>query len=132
MDNTIQNFQSFKGRTVDMEQPVSVYFNLHKKCYSIKQSGLVIGHCDGLRLRDATFKVNESGRQRVLREKQKNIHAFVTGYVRNVDQCGSFDSQQVTYNPYKYESFVSSTHLQPVTSALYVIIDRAGIRANLR
>ena len=63
---------------------VFVYFNLHRKLFSVKalegpDKGKVIGHTTYLWLKDVTFKVSEAGRQRVLREKRKNVHAGVVG-----------------------------------------------------
>ena len=61
---------------------VKVYYNLHKKCYSIvslekENYGRVIKHENYVPLTNAQFKVSEKGRQRVLREQKKNVHAYV-------------------------------------------------------
>ena len=61
-----------------------VYYNLHKHVWSIKalegsQKGRVIGHSDHVLLRYASGKVSEAGRQRVLRDKRKNVHAGIVG-----------------------------------------------------
>lgn len=97
---------------------VFVYFNLHRKLFSIKamegpHKGKVIAHNEDVILYDATFKVSEAGRQRVIREKKKNVHAGVVGYW----YPSSFDYRRardmlnmgvpITYNPYKYSSFVT-------------------------
>ena len=63
---------------------VFVYFNLHKKCFSIKalegaDKGRVIAHRDTVVLDGCKLLVSEAGRQRVLREKRKNVHAGVSG-----------------------------------------------------
>jgi hypothetical protein len=103
-----------------------VYFNLHKKCFSIKalegaMKGKVVAHRDTIILTECKLKVSETGRQRVLREKRKNVHAGVTGlwdelskrdetnfeFVSNVGRL-------VTYNPYKYASFVIKATEKPV------------------
>lgn len=95
---------------------VYVYYNLHKKCFSIKalegeNKGRVIAHRDFLDLHDVTFKVSEAGRQRVLRERKKNIHAGIVGewkYETGVrGTCiHNLQNKVVIYNPYKYDSFV--------------------------
>jgi len=95
--------QSIKNRTIDKSKPVKVYWNLHRKCYSVQQNGLVVGHTERIYLRDVTFKVSEAGRQRVLKERKKNVHAFVTGYLDNGDV--RFRDVKIVYNPYKYDSF---------------------------
>lgn len=119
---------------------VFVYFNLHKKCFSIKalegeQKGRVIIHAESAGLLNVTFKVSEAGRQRVLREKRKNVHAGVVGdlisYRLDVNQPPikvgqSFDSWEdckpiaVSYNPYRAGSFFDITNGAPVDSALAV------------
>ena len=107
---------------------VFVYFNLHRKCFSIKalegdRKGRVVAHSTTVLLEGCKFKVSEAGRQRVLREKRKNVHAGVTGTWINADRvesCYEFLSmvgRQVTYNPYKYDSFVIKATEQTVDRA---------------
>lgn len=43
------------------------------------ESGLVLGHATHVGLADATFRVSEAGRQRVLRTGRKAVHAVVVG-----------------------------------------------------
>ena len=90
---------------------VFVYFNLHKKVWSIRalggpQKGLVIGHSTSLLLANPVPKVSQKGRERVLREKCKNVHAGITGELVHREGEGYFPGFEVTYNPYKYETFV--------------------------
>ena len=107
---------------------VFVYFNLHRKCFSIKalegdRKGRVVAHSTTVLLEGCKFKVSEAGRQRVLREKRKNVHAGVTGTWINADRvesCYEFLSmvgRQVSYNPYKYSSFVIKATEQVVDKA---------------
>lgn len=104
---------------------VFVYFNLHKKCFSIKalegaDKGRVIAHRDAVLLEGCKFIVSETGRQRVIREKRKNVHAGVSGTWINADRVDkhfeflSIVGRQVTYNPYKYSSFVIKVPEQPI------------------
>jgi hypothetical protein len=92
-----------KNRTIDRTKPVKVYWNLHRDCYSIQQDGLVVAHADQVELRDVDFKVSETGRQRVLKERRKNVHAFVVGFVD--DALTRYWDVKIVYNPYKYNSF---------------------------
>ena len=107
---------------------VFVYFNLHRKCFSIKalegdRKGRVVAHSDTVLLEGCKFKVSEAGRQRVLREKRKNVHAGVTGTWINGDRVEShyeflsMVGRQVTYNPYKYSSFIIKATEQTVDKA---------------
>jgi len=93
---------------------VFVYFNLHKKCFSVKaldgeNKGRVVQHTDNVVLLLPEFKVSEAGRQRVLREKRKNVHAGVVGLLSVFDCPMNKDYYtQVRYNPYKGETFVTN------------------------
>jgi hypothetical protein len=96
-----------------------VYFNLRKKCFSIKRKGIVIAHADKVYVTNAEFKVSEAGRRRVLKDKRKNVHAYVVG-----DVCsGSIkDGVEVTYNPYLFKNFVTKIESRPVRSAESVLL----------
>ena len=58
-----------KDRTLVSGQEVSVYRNLNRKCFSIKdkKTGLVCAYADKFRIENVKCKVLEAGRQRVLR-----------------------------------------------------------------
>ena len=111
---------------------VFVYYNLHKHKWSVKdvKTGRVIGHHYEVQLYNATFKVREAGRARVLKEKRKNVHAGVEGYLttdvlaRKMDGTILWESQserhKVTYNPYKYETFVTVADGEPIHKAYFV------------
>ena len=67
---------SLKG---DNPMRVFIYYNLHRRCWSVKalegeNKGTVIAHCESALLSGCVMKVSEKGRQRVLREKKKNVH----------------------------------------------------------
>jgi hypothetical protein len=113
---------------------VAVYFNLHKKVFSVKAltgqlKGLVIYHSDYVELTNCTFKVSQAGRNRVLLENRKNVHAFVVGDLATLDYSEP-SGEIATYNPYKYNTFVKSGCKTPIHSAdkvqLYVK-DKKGI-----
>lgn len=100
---------------------VEVYFNLHKHVFSVRQcsTGRVILHANRVHLRDPEFVVRKSGRDRVLREGKKNVHAFVRGEATHFD---AFDPDYdgytlVSYNPYKYATFVDTRDMAPVRTA---------------
>ena len=95
---------------VDVKRPVEVYLNLHKNCFSVRQNGIVQLHTNYILLRDVNFVVNLTGRARVLRERRKNVHAFVRGYFctsRDTFQDLDFHWPTVTYNPYHNYSFMA-------------------------
>ena len=65
------------------------------------------------------MKVNKKGRERVLREKRKNVHAGISGYLSQKFFSDAWDDitekelTEITYNPYKYESFVDKDTKKP-------------------
>lgn len=113
---------------------VSVYYNLHKHCLSIRSNfgdsyGRVIAHRQQVWMKDVKFIVNEAGRQRVIKEKKKNVHAFVRGQVWD-DIIGlGLKEVKVMYNPYLYNSFVEKETKEPIKTAHYVKITGKAIVA---
>jgi hypothetical protein len=102
---------------------VYVYWNLHKHLFSVKdtRTGRVTDHARMVVIQDATFAVSQAGRARVLRERRKNVHAGVRGTPTWIDTAPA-DLQmtgwtRITYNPYKYDSFVRASDERPVTGA---------------
>ena len=111
-----------------MAKRFRLYRNLHKGCFSvqeyIKGKGYrVVDHIeDGYLIYNCTFKVYESGRQKVLRDLQKNVHAYV-----QFDNYAKMDivsktKEQPYYNPYKVDSFVSSTTQEKLTEQYNVVV----------
>ena len=103
---------------------VKVYYNLHKNCFSVvslergENYGRVIAHCDQIVLKNVQFKVSEAGRQRVLREQKKNVHAYAIGHIYT-GELPILRSYSVTYNPYKYSSFMMNLGDNNLTSVYY-------------
>lgn len=105
---------------------VAVYFNLHKKTFSIKalegaNKGRVIDYSDDVTIENAIFKVSQAGRNRVLQEKRKNVHAYVIGELKSSAEaaiCG----EKITYNPYLYNSFVTAMNKTAVFNAKEVFM----------
>ena len=90
-------------------QTVRIYFNLHKKLFSVQEkiNGVwkVVAHKKDVLLSDVTFKISEAGRQRVLRERRKNVHGYVMG-TEILSDAKIICDTLVRYNPYKNDSFV--------------------------
>ena len=109
---------------------VAVYFNLHKNIFSVqsreKESyGRVIDHVESVVLEAPKFVVRQAGRKKVIEDKQKNVHAFVVGNIAEGVETSSLE-EIVTYNPYKYTSFVKEDTREEVSSAEYSVI-RFGV-----
>jgi len=104
---------------------VFVYYNLRKKCFSVKalegaDKGRVVKHASSVILTNVTFKVSEAGRQRVLRDKQKNVHAGAQGTLCSTDIPFAWVTarpRSATYNPYDNKTFIDVETKQPVLSS---------------
>ena len=126
-----------------------IYFNLHKRCWSLKanqslqatESGLfgasvkgrVTGHADTILATDVTTKISEAGRQRVIREKRKNVHAGIIGKYVLAGPSKKFVTTELTrtlsYNPYKRGDFYDRETDATVTTARHVLL-RSGCDGN--
>jgi len=118
---------------------VAAYWNLHRHCWSLKalegpDKGRVKYHASAFQLTDCQFRVSEAGRQRVLREKRKNVHAYVVGRLAGwvdldgdqgqwgTDCPGEAEGVPVTYNPYRAPTFESADLLRtPMQAAPRVV-----------
>lgn len=123
-----------------------VYRNLHKEghVYSVRKDGIVEGHCNFIGMDNPVFAVGPKGNQRVRDEERKNVHAVIRGYMNDVlwhdpdeieycedgaeykmnhrDEYLGFDWKEVTYNPYKYKTFVTVEDAQPILEAKRALI----------
>jgi hypothetical protein len=85
---------------IDYDKRLYVYWNLHKKTWSVRQSGKIVGHSDLIFLKDCRFLVGKAGQARVRREKKKNVHAGVSGYLAmNAEYPRNELGIFVMYNP---------------------------------
>jgi hypothetical protein len=109
--------QADKRYNIDYSKPVKVYRNLHKGCWSVKQNGLVKAHSDKINLYDCSFLVNEKNRLKVIKEKRKNVHAFVRGYIWDTPLNLI---RQASYNPYARNSFYDKGDGSSVYKAHFV------------
>ncbi|GAC03356.1 MAG: hypothetical protein CL578_05825 [Alteromonadaceae bacterium] len=124
MNNSLFNesgmyFSDFKGlqRCCFRGMKVRVYRNLNKpEYYSIlalegPDKRKVVGYAKSVEMTEVKFIVSAKSRERVLREKSRNVHAFCEGFLSNI-----FDKQvvfsaptiEVSYNPY-FESYFFRT-----------------------
>jgi hypothetical protein len=104
---------------IKINQRVKVYRNLRKKVFSVldKKSCRVISYQDALILSDVEFKIQKAGQERVRREKQKNVHAYVIGnYIGNkVDSIEK--NKLIYYNPYITDTFIIAANDEPIYKA---------------
>jgi len=110
-----------------------IYFNLRKKCFSVQKKSekgnwIVCEHRNEIALRNVNFKVSEAGRQRVLKEKVKNVHAFVEGEIERDFACPPRRFHEIHYNPYKFDSFFTFQRKDSVfTSGDFIPVHSADL-----
>jgi hypothetical protein len=133
-------------RTPRAGETVRVYRNLRRGCWTIQArvnlpltgrfAWRVIAHAADVVLTQARFTVNEAGRQQVLRERRKNVHAFITGVLVRADRPAHARETRafvtpVTYNPYRAGAFhdPSVFPVVPITRAARVWLPDGSSRA---
>ena len=120
-DSALCNNDIMTTTTADLiGRDVDVYFNLHRKVWSVRdrKTRRVVAHLNSVVLSDVTFHVSAAGNARVRAEGRKNVHAFARGTFVGFTADGMEDADTaVTYNPYKYTSFVDAETERPVHAA---------------
>ena len=111
---------------------VFCYRNLNRKgvVWSVRsnRTGRVIRRTGRVVLKDVTFKVSQAGRERVLREQRKNVHAGVVGTLQNLPgtPLGYANRwHRLTYNPYK-AGYFRTKRGRKVTEAAFVVLTETG------
>ncbi len=130
-------FTSYKGRQVAPAQRVEVYRNLKfrdRVVYSVRdaKTGLVLGHATDLLLSRCKFVVSQKGRERVLKEKKKNVHAWIEGsygIIHAGDDRIFSEGERVRYNPYTNSHFEMECG-EPIVEANVVFIKEDMVTAS--
>lgn len=123
-------------------EKVRVYYNLHRQTFSIQRfvkgkGWRVWTHANHIVIANPSFIVNQRGRNRVIETKRKNVHAYVQGYwvtrpIQALPGDLSKDGYTVTYNPYKFQSFVRSYDYQPVKTATMAVLDNTQNKPTIK
>ncbi len=120
---------------------VDVYRNLNRKglWFSIRdrKTGLVSKRIDlkagdTLAIENPSFIVSKAGRERVRREKRKNVHATIRGKPITEFTISGLQEWRVKYDPYKHETFIgvaSNGMTISLKKALFVTFDGLGVIA---
>jgi len=108
---------------------VDTYLNLHKDAVSVKSRetenyGTVVSHEQRVCVSDVEFVVQPAGRKKCIESGTKNVHAFVRGEWEKNKTIGS--GTKITYNPFKYDSFVVEETEEPVKTATDVLVSDDG------
>lgn len=88
-----------------------IYRNLRTGGFSVRYCGRVIDRLHTFTAEGVEFRVNEKGRQKVIKDRQKNVHAFVVADKYTVEKYPILTVDEVdrmiriTYNPYTDTQF---------------------------
>ena len=124
--NTIKSRMGLLSENTDQDligKKVMVYYNLHKHTFSVQYQGKVVLYADYVKLSNVEFRVREGGKDKVRKEMRKNVHAFVIGTLMEycTYPCENMPQETndnvITYNPYKYDSFVKKDSEEPIYNA---------------
>ena len=118
-----------------------VYWNLHEKVFSVlawnvpSKGWRLYTHASCLSASDVQFKVHEAGRQRVIKEQSKNVHAYVIAqdikilkYSKLPDLVVENGYKDATYNPYIYKGFVDVKTKEILSRASSVVMFHRKIK----
>jgi len=117
---------------IDPTKRVRIYRNLHRGCLSVKQDGLVKCHTYNASLKDCTFIVNKGGQDRVRKEKRKNVHSYIDGFIvrsKDYNDLLPFEWQPIYYNPYKTDYWVEIESDKYISNAQWVEASPTSVTA---
>lgn len=121
---------------------VDIYKNLNKDCYSIRSRekdkyGKVIDHSKTIILKNVIFIVGKKGRERVLQEKRKNVHAYARGTFVSKNEIPMSEEGiekefvQIKYDPYEHDYFYRKDTLEPISEVRLLYCTKTGIWAKI-
>lgn len=88
---------------------VSVYFNLTKKVYSVRDrvngKYKITSHRNYIMMVNPRGHIQHGGRMATIKEGKKYVHAFIQGEIRHYDRTDLLKLAKITYNPFKYDEF---------------------------
>jgi hypothetical protein len=112
---------------------VAIYRNKNRGDWSIaipsrtgRSYGLVIDHRRLVLLAGVTFFVSQSGRDRVVRNQVREVHAWAIGEIVDAIPDG-LTRHVVTYNPYHCGAFVRRDDGAPVQACAYASFTAFGV-----
>ena len=117
-------------RTLDwvdaIDQKIRIYRNLNNGTMSIQQkidkSWKVTGHVTACVVKDVRFVISESGRQRVIRDGRKNVHAYGEGILLGEADDDIYAPYSLAYNPYTDASFLDRNSRRSIERCSFLVV----------
>jgi hypothetical protein len=127
------SFDPGRHIVIDPDKPVRVIRNWKHDCYTILQNGRPKASAKQVRLADVEFLVRTSGRNKMLRERKRNVHAYAVG--RLIDYTHPDEDRviepirgrSIAYKPYHAATFVDVETDTPVSTAKVVHFQENGV-----
>jgi len=97
------------------------------------QDGVLHASARQVRLADVEFLVRALGRDRMLRERKKNVHAYAVGrlvdwvHPEDTRDLAILDGRKVLYDAYRFPTFVDLDSHAPVLGSADVRLDEGGV-----
>lgn len=130
-------YDNFEGLKETRPLKADVYRNLQRDCFSVRSRetenyGEVIDHATVVFISPAEFVVQPKGRERVLEERRKNVHAFIRGRVtmnaRYPDiKMSAIPMKQITYHPYERGEFYCLSNNKGIDEADWALVTMEGV-----
>src|SRR5580700_4580692 len=102
-----------------------VYKHLRRRTWSLRdpRTGRVLAHAAYVELEGGVCRVQQGGRERVVRKRRRSVHAYVVVAPPRSDAWTRF-----TYNPYRAATFTIADpeHPAPVLGAARMRFDAEG------
>ncbi|MCS0827412.1 hypothetical protein NX029_26210 [Cytobacillus firmus] len=110
---------------------VKVYRNLRNGLFSVldAKTNKVSFYASELVLKDATFVIQKGGQQRARATGQRNVHAYIKGFVTTFDGCEC--TSEVYYNPFETDYFLNDS--EPIHKADMVLLknNKCYVKGNI-
>lgn len=98
-----------------------VYRNLNRRCWSVREGGLVVAHVDATCLYAVTFHVSEAARQRAIRLRQRAVLAWAKGKL--IDAPLQESSERITFDPFTGPHFEMGDFIIKEASLVHFLAD---------
>lgn len=107
-------------------QTARIYRNLNNGRMSIQvklnRSWKVVGHVTSAVMGDVKFHVGEAGRQRVIRTRHKNVHAWGEGLLLSETDGSIYAPIHLAYNPYLDTSFKQGGTDNSISACSFLVV----------
>jgi hypothetical protein len=100
-----------------------IYYNINKRIFSIRAKKTPVSYARIVKVDLPKFVVRQGGRAAVLRDRQKNVHAFIKGEMQELDTLPNVKGlRKISYDPYKFGYFFCVNTNEPIDAAQFAVL----------